>query len=119
MTLGFTETASFAQYRDEYFATDSTYSDVQQALLSNPQLGPVMPGCGGLRKMRWPDPRRGKGKRGGLRVIYLHVPEAQAILFLKVYDKDEADDLTPDQRKALTQVAGGLREAALQRNRKN
>ena len=69
MTLAFTETSSFMQYRDDYFVTDSAYSDVQQALLSNPQLGPVMRGCGGLRKMRWFDPRRGKGKRGGLRII--------------------------------------------------
>ena len=75
-----------------------------------------MRGCGGLRKMRWPDPRRSKGKRGGLRIIYLHLPEAQIILFLKVYDKDEVDELTFDERKALAQIAGELRGAALQRN---
>lgn len=104
------------QLREEYFAGDASYSALQQTLLSNPEAGSVLPGCGGLRKMRWPDPRRGKGRRGGLRVIYLHVPEARIILFLKVYDKDEADDLTPDQRKALTQVAEDFRVAALQRN---
>ena len=74
-----------------------------------------MPGCGGLREMRRPDPRRGKGKRGGLRIIYLHVSEAQVVLFLKVYDKDEAEDLTPEQRRALAQPAKILREAALLR----
>ena len=116
MTLSFIETGKFMQLREEYFAGDASYSALQQILLSNPKAGSVMPGCGGLRKMRWPDPRRGKGKRGGLRIIYLHVPEAKVILFLKVYDKDEADNLTADQRKALTQTAEGLREAALQRN---
>ena len=46
---------------------------------------------------------------GGLRIIYLHVPEAQVVLFLKVYDKDEAEDLTPEQRRALAQSAKILR----------
>ena len=115
MTLGFTETRKFTQVREDYFASDEAYSAVQQALLAEPDLGSVMPGCGGLRKMRWPDPRRGKGKRGGLRIIYLHVPEVRVVLFLKVYDKDDAEGLTPEQRRTLTQLAGGLREAALLR----
>jgi hypothetical protein len=89
---------------------------LQQVLLGNPESGSVIPGCGGLRKMRWPDPRRSKGKRGGLRIIYLYVPETQVILFVKVYDKDESDDLTTDQRKVLTRIAGDVREAALLRN---
>ena len=109
MTLGFTETTNFAQFRDDYFVTDSAYSDVQQALLSDPHTGPVMRGCGGLRKMRWSDPRRGKGKRGGLRIIYLYLPELQRIIFLDVYDKDEADDLTPEERKEFAAVAQEIR----------
>ena len=115
MTLGFIETRKFMQTREDHFAGDESYSALQQALLADPDLGNVMPGCGGLRKMRWPDPRRGKGKRGGLRIIYLHVPEAQVVLFLKVYDKDAAEDLTPEQRRILSQSARILREAALLR----
>ena len=115
MTLGFIETQKFMQVREDYFAGDDAYSALQQALLAAPNSGAVMPGCGGLRKMRWPDTRRGKGKRGGLRIIYLYVPEAQVILFLKVYDKEEADDLTPEQRKLLTQLCKDLRAAALRR----
>lgn len=115
MTLGFIETRKFMQVREDYFAGDEAYSAVQQALLADPDLGSVMPGCGGLRKIRWPDPRRGKGKWGGLRIVYLHVPEAQVIVFLRVYDKDDAEDLTPEQRKILTQSVKVLREAALSR----
>lgn len=109
MTLAFSETTNFMQYRDEYFVTDGAYSAVQQALLSDPQAGPVMRGCGGLRKMRWSDPRRSKGKRSGLRIIYLYLPEAQRIVFMDVYDKDEADDLTPEERKEYAAIAQIIR----------
>jgi len=115
MTLAFVETRKFTQTREKYFAGDDSYNALQQALLADPDLGNVMPGCGGLRKMRWPDPRRGKGKRGGLRIVYLHVPEAQIVLFLKVYDNDEADNLTSEQRRTLTELADRLREEARQR----
>ena len=60
-----------------------------------------MPGTGGFRKVRWQDPRRGKGKRGGLRVIYYHFSEDHQIWFLTVYDKDEASDLTSEEKKML------------------
>lgn len=109
MTLGFTETLLFMGVRDEYFGSDASYAALQQALLTDPQIGPVMRGCGGLRKIRWPDPRRGKGKRGGLRVIYLHLPERQRIVFLDVYDKDDAEDVTPEERKALAATAQAMR----------
>ncbi len=97
------------QYRDDYFVTDSAYSDVQQVLLSNPKLGPVMRGCSGLWKIRWADPKRRKGKRDGLRIIYLYLPEFQRVVFLDVYDKDEADDLTPEQRKEFAADAEKIR----------
>jgi mRNA-degrading endonuclease RelE of RelBE toxin-antitoxin system len=115
MTLGFIETRMFMQIREEYFDGDASYSALQQVLLSDPLAGPVMRGCGGLRKIRWPDPRRGKGKRGGLRIIYFYVPEAQMILFVKVYDKDEADNLTAYERKLLTALAEDLRKTTLKR----
>lgn len=84
VTLAFSETRKFARTREDYFAGDDAYSALQQALLADPDTGSAIRGCGGLRKMRWPDPRRGKGTRGGLRIVYLHVPDASVILFLKV-----------------------------------
>lgn len=66
-----------------------------------PEAGDLIPGAGGLRKLRFPDARRGKGKRGGLRIIdFWWEPGAQFWLFT-VYDKGEADDLTAEERKAL------------------
>jgi len=73
--------------------------------LAYPEKGTPMPGCGGLRKIRTPDPRRGKGKRGGARVIYLHVPEANVIFVMDIYGKGEQEDLSADQKKVLKALA--------------
>ena len=70
--LDFFETPLFTRLLPEYL-DDQEYKALQQALLENPQMGELMPGTGGFRKARWKDPRRGKGKRGGLRVIYYHL----------------------------------------------
>jgi mRNA-degrading endonuclease RelE of RelBE toxin-antitoxin system len=110
MTLWFAEVASFTEVIEEYFGSDEHYLKLQLALIRNPDAGRVIPGTGGLRKIRWPDPARGKGRRGGLRVIYLYVADAQVVLFLDVYDKDEADDLSPEDKRALTKEAGEFRE---------
>ena len=72
-----------------------------------------MPGCGGLRKIRIADPKRGKGKRGGARVIYLYVPEAKWFFMLDIYGKDEQDDLSPAQKKTLAQLINELKHQAL------
>lgn len=64
----------------------------------------MIEGTGGLRKLRHADARRGKGKRGGLRVIYYWWLGGSQFWLFTVYDKDEADDLTPDQRKVLRQL---------------
>ena len=61
----------------------------------------MIEGAGGLRKLRHGDPRRGKGKRGGLRIIYYWWFGGDQFWLFTVYDKDEADDLSPKERKAL------------------
>ena len=109
MTLTSIEIENFMECRDDYFTTDGAFSDLQQALLSDPKAGSVMRGCGGLRKIRWPDARRGKGKRGGLRIIYQLIPELEMAVFTDVYDKDEADDLTPEEKQILTDLANTSR----------
>ncbi len=72
MKLVFFETPVFTRLFSDYL-TDESYSKLQRALMDNPELGDVMPGTGGFRKVRWGDSRRGKGKRGGLRVIYYYL----------------------------------------------
>jgi hypothetical protein len=109
----FLEAVVFTQVVEEYFGGDEAYSAFQLFLIQSPESGRVISGCGGLRKVRWPDPRRGKGKRGGLRIIYLHIPEAQRFFMLDVYDKDEAEDLSRADRTRLAQLAADYRETVL------
>lgn len=54
-------------------------------------------------------PRRGKGKRGGLRVVYLYIEEISAVVLFAVYDKDDAADLTPDQKRNVSAAAESAR----------
>src|SRR5205807_752353 len=90
MNLTFVETALFTA-RWKRRLDDSALRTMQLGLLENPSSGSPIPGCGLLRKLRVSDPSRGRGTRGGLRVIYLHTPEAARIDFITVYGKDEKD----------------------------
>ena len=92
---------------------DESLHSLQNELLANPDKGSVMPGCGGLRKVRAADQRRGKGKRGGVRVVYLNVPEAERIDLITVYGKDEKDDLSEREKKALRTLVASLRAEAI------
>lgn len=114
MSLAFRETAGFAQRRDTYFVTDEHFRAFQNALIEVPTRGAVIPGCSGLRKVRWTDARRGMGRRGGLRVIYLFVPDADMIFLLDVYDKNEADDLTKEEKREFAALADLIRQEVRQ-----
>jgi len=72
--------------------------------MKDPEAGDLMPGTGGLRKLRFADARRGKGKRGGLRVIYYWWNAGFQFWLFTLYDKDEMADLTQQQRKALKEM---------------
>ena len=96
----FIEAPTFTRHLLSYL-TDDEYRHLQEALVSNPDAGAVMPGTGGFRKMRWPDPRRGKGARGGLRIIYYHFADEAQIWLMTLYGKDEVTDLTPAEKRTL------------------
>ena len=100
--LTFIESSRFSTVRDNYFGGDDAFRSFQGALLLEPLRGDVIPGGGGTRKVRVPDVRRGKGKRGGLRVIYLYLPEHD---LFAVYDKDEISDLTTTQKRLISAAA--------------
>lgn len=72
--------------------------------MKNPDSGDVIEGTGGLRKMRFADARRGKGKRSGLRVIYYWWSAGMQFWLYTLYDKDELSDLTAKERKVLKEM---------------
>jgi len=103
MQAAFVELPAFERNRKDYL-DDEAYRLLQLELMENPTAGAVIEGTDGLRKLRQADPRRGKGKRGGLRIIYYWWSGGDQFWFFTVYDKDQADDLTPAQRKLLKQL---------------
>ena len=103
MNAVFVELPPFERHRHDYL-TDGEFQALQRSLMANPTVGDVIEGTGGLRKLRWGDPRRGKGKRGGLRIIYYWWVTGEQCWLFSLYNKDEASDLTPTQRKSLKQL---------------
>ena len=95
------ETTVFTRQVQDYLA-DKDYRLLQLALINRPDLGAVIRGTGGLRKVRWNLP--GKGKRGGVRVIYYWAVSQNQLLMLFMYPKNVRDDLTPAQLKILRQI---------------
>lgn len=70
-------------------------------MMKNPEAGDLIEGTGGLRKLRYGDPRRNKGKRGGLRVIYYWWDGGRQFWLFTLYDKDEMNDLSAMEKKAI------------------
>src|ERR1700687_3946234 len=98
--MEFIEAPAFTRHVSKYL-DDDEYRTLQAELAANPELGDVMPGTGGFRKMRWANARRGKGRRGGLRIIYYHFKSDCQIWLMTLYDKNEASELTAKEKKAL------------------
>ena len=79
--------------------TDDDYRLLQHELVARPDVGNIIRGSGGLRKVRWA--ATGRGKRGGVRVIYYWAVDREIILMLLIYGKNEQDDLTAEQLRLL------------------
>ena len=81
---------------------DEEYRKLQAALVGKPTLGPLIRGSGGLRKLRWALP--GRGKRGGVRVIYFWAARQDQLFMLLMYPKSDQDDLSPSHLKLLRKL---------------
>jgi len=103
--MEFIVSAAFTRHLPEYLS-DEEYRALQKELASHPEAGDLMPGTGGFRKLRWIDPKRGKGRQGGLRIIYYHLARDREIWLMTLFDKHEASDLSPKEKKALKQAIG-------------
>lgn len=101
----FVETPTFTR-RVLQLLDDDAYHRLQLALAGNPEAGAIIRGSGGIRKIRWAG--SGRGKRGGVRVIYYWWKATDRISMLFIYPKNEQDDLSADQLKQLKRALGGV-----------
>jgi hypothetical protein len=105
--MTFTEHPAFTR-RIMELLTDDEYKEFQAELAREPAKGDVIPGLGGLRKIRLA--LRGGGKRGGARVLYLLFVEAEVIFLVYVFTKGDFADLPPDKRKAIKHLVDGIKQ---------
>ena len=101
--LAFRETPLFTR-RIVEILDDTEYAELQAALVVRPELGRLIPDTGGLRKVRWAESQRGKGKRGGIRIVYYWHRGGALIYMLLAYSKGERDDLSPQEKRQLRKL---------------
>lgn len=102
--LTFVELPVFARVREAYL-DDHEFSRLQVYLIERPDAGDVIPGSGGCRKLRWAG--SGKGKRGGLRVIYFWRRADGQIVLVTLYAKNVTDNIAPATLRALKEAFDG------------
>jgi len=90
--ISFVETKLFTRLVRDYL-NDDAYAELQMALIADPEAGVVIPGSGGVRKLRWAG--SGRGKRGGLRVVYYLRTRHGQIWLLTLYPKNVLEDIPP------------------------
>jgi mRNA-degrading endonuclease RelE of RelBE toxin-antitoxin system len=94
----FVETSLFTRLLPHYL-TDDEFHEFQALIVENPEAGDVIRGSGGVRKVRWG--AKGKGKRGGVRIIYYWQRADGHIYLITIYAKNEVSDLTPAEITAI------------------
>ena len=95
------ETRFFTR-RIKELMNDDEYRVLQESLVNRPSMGDIVQGTGGLRKIRWK--QEGRGKSGGVRVIYYWMTKDEQLYMLYVYAKSTQEDLTAEQKKALKSI---------------
>ncbi len=109
------ETSLFTKQSEKLLTADEKM-DVINHLAAHPEIGDEIPGTGGVRKVRFA--AGGKGKSGGVRVIYFFYSEALPVYALLVYGKGQKTDLTPEEKKAVRAFVEALKATAKKRRRK-
>ena len=102
------ETLLFVRAAEKIWSEDER-TELVDHLAHNPEVGDVIPGTGGVRKLRWG--RAGSGKRGGARVVYFYYRPDCPIYLLLAYAKAQASELTADEKKAVSAFAAVIKAA--------
>lgn len=102
----FVETRLFSRLVQEYLADDE-YAALRRSLIARPDTGDVIPGSGGVRKLRWKG--AGRGKRGGLRVVYYLRSREGQIWMLTIYAKNEIENISAGVLKKIKEEIDGTR----------
>jgi mRNA-degrading endonuclease RelE of RelBE toxin-antitoxin system len=103
--MEFIEAIAFTKYVYEYLSDDE-YSGLQSFLLQYPEAGKVVPGSGGVRKVRWA--MSGKGKSGGVRVIYYFKRQDDEIWLLTIYSKNEVENIPAHVLRQIAKEIGNV-----------
>jgi hypothetical protein len=111
---GFVESAGFSEDRRQLErARELSHDDLvalEQSILADPQAGDLVPGTGGLRKIRLAQSKVRRGKRGGVRVYYLDLPRRGVTHLVAIFGKREKTDLSPAERRAVAALVKQLKE---------
>ncbi len=102
----FIETLVFTRLIEE-IDDRSLLKKIQDEILKDPTKSDVIPGAGGVRKIRVG--KNGSGKRGGYRVLYLDLVERRTIVLLTIYDKRVKDNITEEQKRTIRILAQKLK----------
>ena len=89
--------------------TDDERLEFVDFIARNPEIGDLIPGSGGVRKVRWS--RRGSGSRGGVRIIYFYHDPAMPLYLLMIHAKAQRDDLSLDARRTVQSLVARLKAA--------
>jgi hypothetical protein len=109
MRLTFVQLRAYVADTQRLGMMDDNQRQLENVLLARPTTGVVMPGTGGLRKMRYAPRRHGGGKSGGVRVCYAHFPAYSHVYFVVAFGKNEQANLTAAQKNVIRAL---LREIA-------
>lgn len=102
------ETHAFRRAADKIWK-EGAVAELVDHVARNPESGDLIPGTGGVRKLRWARP--GGGKRGGARVVYFYFRSDAPLYLLLAYAKSVATDLTPEEKKAVAALARAITTA--------
>lgn len=115
MERQFVETPTFSRHWSSMGLTDEDLREMQNFIMTHLDAKNTIPGTEGIRKIRWD--ARGKGKRGGVRTIYIDFLSSEEIFFLYCYPKNQQDDLSEREKHVLNRIVRELKNTLISRGR--